>query len=574
MRADGRRTFSRRLVVPRYLAPDGTLKEAGSIIWRDGGAENFGRGDPDPGRARYLTRREVDYGSGACLLVRMEALRAAGGLDEAFSPAYFEDVDLCFAVRRAGYRVVYEPRAQVVHVEGATAGTDEHDPSATKHYQVVNRATFARKWSRTLREQPERGGDPRFAARRGAERHVWSRPRRAGPGARRRLAPMAAIVDELCALSAATVLPVVGGRAEDVARLRDRGVEVLRPEDVEPELAALGPRLDLAILSRPTWRPRFAYTIRRVAPGARLPTTRVACIHPREALQAAVEGAETGAAVDALRELELAMARTSDVTMVVTEEERALLAEHVPDAAIQVLGTIEDRAERVAPLAGRAGIVFVGSYLHPPNADAARFFARDVMPLVWAEHPGVVLRGPGLGAEPGADVHALAGPCVEVDGLRRRPRGRARRRPRGRGAGAPRGGAEDQERRGDGAGTPGRDDAARRGGSRRRRAGRRGRGAPSPRTSPRCWATTSSGGSGQPPGWTRWRCASAAAGRPACWSGCSSRVSRRGRRRRRASASRRPPSARARPPGRPERAGRRGANTSRVSRSAASDGRS
>ena len=65
------------------------------------------------------------------------------------------------------------------------------------------------------------------------------------------------------------------------------------------------------------------------------------------------------------------MARTCDVTLVVTEEERALLAGDVPDAEIEVLGTIEDRAEHVAPLAGRAGVVFVGSYLHPPNADAA-----------------------------------------------------------------------------------------------------------------------------------------------------------------------------------------------------------
>jgi GT2 family glycosyltransferase/glycosyltransferase involved in cell wall biosynthesis len=405
------------IVGPMYLAPDGGLKEAGSIIWRDGTAENFGRGDPEPGRARYLTRRDVDYASGACLLVRMDALRGVGGLDEAFSPAYYEDVDLCFAVRRAGFRVLYEPAAQVIHVEGATAGTDEQDVTSTKHYQVINQASFARKWASALAGQPVRGGDPRFGARHRARAHVLvadhgvPAPGRDG-GSRR----MAAIVDELTGLGCAvTVLPVLGGRAEDVQRLRDRGVEVLRPEDVEPELAALGPRLDLALLSRPHVAARFAYTLRRVAPRARLVYDTVDLHHRREALQAQVEGVEPGRAIDALRELELAMTRTCDVTLVVTEEERDILARAVPDAVIEVLGTVAQPVDRPAGLADRNGIVFAGSYLHPPNVDAAVFLVRDVMPEVWRRHPGAVLRL--VGEEPPDAVRALAGPEVEVTGF-------------------------------------------------------------------------------------------------------------------------------------------------------------
>ena len=60
------------VVVPMYLDPGGGVKEAGSIVWRDGSAENFGRGDECTERSRYRYRRDVDYGSGACMLVRGE----------------------------------------------------------------------------------------------------------------------------------------------------------------------------------------------------------------------------------------------------------------------------------------------------------------------------------------------------------------------------------------------------------------------------------------------------------------------------------------------------------------------
>jgi glycosyltransferase involved in cell wall biosynthesis len=137
--------------------------------------------------------------------------------------------------------------------------------------------------------------------------------------------------------------------------------------------------------------------------------------HRREALQAEAEGHASGPAVNALRELELAMTRSCDATVVVTEEERALLAGLVPDAAIEVLGTIEDAVERPAPLAQRRDVVFVGSYLHPPNVDAALFLAREVMPRVWQEHPRAIARL--VGEEPPDAVRALDGPQIEVTGF-------------------------------------------------------------------------------------------------------------------------------------------------------------
>jgi GT2 family glycosyltransferase len=70
------------------------------------------------------TRRErdVDWVSGACLLVRREAALRAGLLDERFF-LYTEDVDFCAAIRRQGGRVLFTPAAEIVHLRGRSRAT-------------------------------------------------------------------------------------------------------------------------------------------------------------------------------------------------------------------------------------------------------------------------------------------------------------------------------------------------------------------------------------------------------------------------------------------------------------------
>jgi GT2 family glycosyltransferase len=131
---------------------NGTLQEAGGIVFRDGSGWNFGRGDA-PGRPAYQRACEVDYCSGAALMVRRDLFERLGGFDPRYAPAYYEDTDLCFGVRSLGYKVWYCPASVVTHFEGISNGTDTS--GGLKRYQVVNREKFVAKWREALaRHEP------------------------------------------------------------------------------------------------------------------------------------------------------------------------------------------------------------------------------------------------------------------------------------------------------------------------------------------------------------------------------------------------------------------------------------
>ena len=77
----------------------------------------FDQLEEDSGQYDHDT--EVFWGSGACLLVRAEAFRSAGGLDEQFF-AHMEEIDLCWRLKRKGHSVWYIPASTVYHVGGGT----------------------------------------------------------------------------------------------------------------------------------------------------------------------------------------------------------------------------------------------------------------------------------------------------------------------------------------------------------------------------------------------------------------------------------------------------------------------
>jgi len=346
--------------------------------------------------------------------------REAGGFDERFSPMYYEDTDLCFQAHEQGLAVLYEPRAVVIHVEGATAGTDA-DPRQKRH-QELNRPEFVRKWRHRLEHEQLRPDvtNMRWAADRHPGPRVliidhrmatWDRD----SGSQRMLGIIKGFIAEGCHV---TFLPHNGAPIEPYTRTLQRmGVVVLYGDlALHAELATIAPRLRLVVLSRPHTASAWLDTMRELAPAARIAYDTVDLHWVREARRAGLSphAATLTPKTIALRELELALIRATDETWVVSDTEGKQILADVPGTKTRLVPNIHDLATYVAPPDTRSGLMFVGGFEHPPNVGAATRLVLDVMPRVWAELADV--RVTIVGTDPPAEVRILASPLVDVTG--------------------------------------------------------------------------------------------------------------------------------------------------------------
>lgn len=141
------------MVGSKLIYPNGMLQEAGGIVFSNGECTNFGKGNlADLPEFNYV--KEVDYISGASIIIRKSIWDNIGGFDERFSPAYYEDTDLAFEIRKNGYKVMYQPRSVVIHFEGISNG--KSIKSGIKQYQTINKYKFIQKWKRELVNQEKK----------------------------------------------------------------------------------------------------------------------------------------------------------------------------------------------------------------------------------------------------------------------------------------------------------------------------------------------------------------------------------------------------------------------------------
>ncbi|MCX7041755.1 MAG: glycosyltransferase [Gammaproteobacteria bacterium] len=363
----------------------------------------------------------------AAIMVPTSLFTELGGFDPHYAPAYYEDTDLAMRVRERGLRVRFQPASVVVHLEGASSGTDTR--TGIKAYQLVNEGKFRDRWAARLPAQP---ADPEPSDT-GDQAAVLASIHRCGrrvlvidsytptpdrdSGSLRMLEMLALLVEEGCSVVFFCQNITHDGKYTEA--LQQLGVEVWWQPWVgylPTWLGVHGGRFDAVIVSRHYVLKPLLPMLRELAPQAQVVFDTVDLHFLREQREAA-QSDNPAARVTAARTLanELGLIRKSDLTWVVSAVERDLLATIAPECQVGIVSNIHRCTEHTPGFDSRRDLVFVGSFRHPPNVDAALWLAREIFPLIHSRLPEVRLHL--VGADAPETITGLASiPGVEVRG--------------------------------------------------------------------------------------------------------------------------------------------------------------
>lgn len=407
------------LVGSMLIYPDMRLQEAGGLVYRNGSAGNRGK-RRDLGHPDFNYLRPVDYCSGASIMIERHLFEAIGGFDTRYRPAYFEDVDLAFSVRKFGLQVYCQPASKVIHFEGITS--DRETTDGMKARRFTNHTLFAEKWAEALTRQPEQleircEDPPAPAGRILVIDNQTPRPDRDSGSM-----DMFNTLRIMCQLGyKVDYLPL--RRPEFVpnytAQLQREGIRCL----YRPYFGGLAHYLkhrecsyDFVFISRIKTIKKSYATIRRLCPAAKIIFNTVDLNFLRVGRRAELENNPRLARKAAkYHRDEVFYLNRADASIIISPAEREVIRKDVDLERIDIIPLIREFPTRRATYQGTRNLAFIGHFTHAPNVDAMRFFLGEVWPKVREVMPEV--RFDIIGKDFPTDLSPLLDDAVTVHGL-------------------------------------------------------------------------------------------------------------------------------------------------------------
>jgi GT2 family glycosyltransferase/glycosyltransferase involved in cell wall biosynthesis len=131
-------------VGPKFLYPDGSIREAGAFLDKNGRSVARGKGQTS-GAGLFNEKREVQYVSADCFAIRKKDFLKVGGFSFVYEPAHYEDADLCLSLRAAGLSIVYQPESTVIHMGSQTTSVPGNT-SLVEGVVEMSRVKFLNRW--------------------------------------------------------------------------------------------------------------------------------------------------------------------------------------------------------------------------------------------------------------------------------------------------------------------------------------------------------------------------------------------------------------------------------------------
>lgn len=407
----------------KLIYPNGILQEAGGVIWSNADGWNYGRNDVSD-KPEYNYVKEVDYISGAAMMIRKNLWDTIGGFDERFAPAYYEDTDLAFSVREEGCKVVYQPRSQVIHYEGISNGTDTE--IGMKRYQIENKEKFKEKWTEELRNQCHNPNELFLARDRSKDKKIVVFIDRYVPqydkdaGSKSTLAYIRAFLK----MGYQVKFVPEDFKADDKysVYLEQLGVEVLTGSfyllNIDKWFMDYGKHIDVVFSNRPYTTFKFLDALKTSIKGK--------LIYYGHDLHYARELQEYRLTKDKsllthanqIKQLEYAIMEQADVVYYPSYLEIEEIAKEAPGIKATAIPVyVYDKSNEKRPLDAsiRKDLVFVGGFAHEPNVDAVCWFVKEILPLVLREIPDIILQV--IGSNPPEEIKNLANEHVVIRGF-------------------------------------------------------------------------------------------------------------------------------------------------------------